>query len=156
MADNKKESQPRKWTDQEIAKAIMKIEREEGRIIPHLLRKKAEGAYDALKRRVKRGEFNKIGEAIEEIKKKFLPWLLNLDETDLDKVAGWITDTALAVFQGNPEATERLERLNMLIERESKRVKEVRKKIKGQPKANWIVSEFEETKEGENLRSLRE
>lgn len=88
----------------------------------------------------------------EEIKKKFLPWFLDLTDSDnftnWDRAAEWIVDAALY------RDPERIECLNMLVEWEPERVKEVRKKIKGQPKANWIVSKFEKTKKGKTLRSL--
>ena len=155
MANNQKGSLPPKWTDEEIAKVIIKIEREKGRIIPELLKKIARGAHHSLERRVVRGEFNSKAEAIEEIKKKFFPqWFLDLTNsdnlTDWDRAAEWIVDTA------NYRDPERIESLNILVEREPERVRKVRKKIKTQSKADWIVSEFEKTKEGETLRSLIE
>jgi len=85
---------------------------------------------------------------------EFLRWFRDLtdsgDFTSLNRAAEWIVDTT------HSRDPERLSYLSMLVEREPARVKEVRKRIRSAPKANWIVSEFEKTKEGEKLRSLVE
>ncbi len=57
------------WTDKKLKEAIERILGEHGKVTPGLLSGNIRGAYDAIYRRVRKGEFSSVEEAIEKIKR---------------------------------------------------------------------------------------